>query len=336
MRIVIIGAGAIGAVTAAYMAMAGVDVTLVCRREAAADAIRREGLRITGRRGAHTVPLHAVSSVKELSGKYDCCLIATKAYDLFEAAKSVFPYLAPEAPVVALQNGICTDILTNAVGEERAAGAIVTWSCTMHADTHMELTGEGGFILGMMRGGSDARLIPVQKALSHMAPTELTENYLSAMFAKLIINSGITCGGAMAGETLGEMLLHPDARRFFIEIVREDLQVASAMGIQVPPFGGKLDYYKFIKGNGFWDRARRHVTLLIVGLKYWKLRSSSLTSLLRGGKTEVDTLNGWIAQKGADLGVATPVNSAVVRIIREIEAGSRAITPNNIAEAIKA
>ena len=336
MRIIIIGAGAIGAVTAAYMAMAGVDVTLVCRREAAVTAIRREGLRITGKRVAHTVPLHAVSSIEALSGKYDCCLIATKAYDLFEAAISVLPYLAPEALIVALQNGICTDILTNAVGEDRAAGAVVTWSCTMHADTHMEITGEGGFLLGMMRGGSDARLIPVQKMLSHMAPVELTENYLSDMFSKLIINSGITCGGAMAGETLGKMLLRPDARRFFIEIVREDLRVADAMGIQVPPFGGKLDYYKFIKGNGLWDRARRHFTMLIVGLKYRKLRSSSLTSLLRGGKTEVDTLNGWIAQKGAELGAATPVNSAVVRIIREIEAGSRSITPNNITEALKA
>ena len=336
MRIVIVGAGAIGAVTAAYMAMAGVDVTLVCHRETAAENMRQEGLRITGKRGAHTVMLHTVSSVKALSGRYDCCLIATKAYDLFEAANSVLPYLAPEALVVALQNGICIDLLIKAVGEERAAGAIVTWSCTMHADTHMELTGEGGFLLGMMRGGSDARLEPVQKMLSHMAPTELTENYLSAMFSKLIINSGITCGGAMAGETLGRMLLHPDARRFFIEIVREDLQIADAMGIPVPPFGGKLDYYKFIKGNGLWDRARRHITLLIVGLRYRRLRSSSLTSLLRGGKTEVDTLNGWIAQKGAELGVATPVNSAVVRIIREIEAGSRAITPTNIAEALKA
>ena len=335
MRIVIIGAGAIGAVTAAFMAMAGVDVTLVCRREAAAEAMRLEGLRITGKRGAHTVMLHAVASVKELSGRYDCCLIATKAYDLFEAAKSVLPYLAPEALVVALQNGICADILKNAVGEARAAGAIVTWSCTMHAHTHMELTGEGGFVLGMMRGGTDARLLPIQKALSHMAPTELTKAYLSAMFAKLIINSGITCGGAMAGETLGNMLLRLDARRFFIEIVREDLQIASAMGIQVPAFGGKLDYYKFIKGNGLSDRLRRHSTLLAVGLKYWKLRSSSLTSLLRGGRTEVDTLNGWIAQKGAELGIATPVNSAVVRIIREIEAGNRAITPKNISEALK-
>ncbi len=335
MRIVIIGAGAIGAVTAAYMAMAGMDVTLVCRRETAANAIREEGLRITGKRGAHTVLLHAVSSIKELSGRYDCCLIATKAYDLAGAATNVLPYLAPEALVVALQNGICTEILTDAVGEERAAGAIVTWSCTMHADTHMELTGEGGFILGMMRSGSDARLLPIQKALSHMAPTELTEAYLSAMFAKLIINSGITCGGAMAGETLGKMLLRPDARRFFIEIVREDMRVADAMNIQVPPFGGKLNYYRFLKGNGVWDWMRRHATLLIVGLKYWKLRSSSLTSLLRGGKTEVDTLNGWIARKGEELGIHTPVNSAVVRIIREIEAEGRAISPNNITEALK-
>lgn len=336
MRIVIIGAGAIGGITAAYLAKAGLDVALVCRREEAAAAIRENGLHIVGKRGEQRHRLDAVGDIGALKGLYDCCLIATKAYDLVSAAERVLPFLTKEALIVALQNGICTDLLINAVGKERAAGAIVTWSATMHGDAEMEFTGEGGFILGMMRGGNDARLLKVQQALSHMAPTTLTQDYLSQMFAKLIINSGITCGGAMAGETLGRMLLRRDARRLFLAIVREDMKIAEAMGVTVPRFGGRLDYYNFIAGDAIWDHLRRHIVLLVIGFQYRRLRSSSLTSLLRGGKTEVDTLNGWIAQKGLELGVATPVNNAVARIIREIEAGDRPITPQNIKDALKA
>jgi 2-dehydropantoate 2-reductase len=102
----------------------------------------------------------------------------------------------------------------------------------------------------------------------------------------------------MTGQTLGKMLAGINARRFFIRIVSEDMRVAEAMGIKVPPFGGKLDYYSFIKGNFLLAELKRHIILFAVGLRYRKLRSSSLTSLMRAGKTEVDYLNGWIAQKG--------------------------------------
>jgi len=55
MRIVVIGAGAIGGVTAAYMAMNGIDVTLVCKRQNILDGIRRAGVHIVGKRGEHFI-----------------------------------------------------------------------------------------------------------------------------------------------------------------------------------------------------------------------------------------------------------------------------------------
>lgn len=138
----------------------------------------------------------------------------------------------------------------------------------------------------------------------------------------------------MTGQTLGQMLVGKRARNFFIEIVREDIAVAAAMKISVPPFGGKLNYYAFIKGNTLLSGIKRHVILFIVGLKYRKLKSSSLTSLKRDGKTEVDFLNGWISGKSRELGVPTPVNDRVVAIIKEIEAGKREICPENILETV--
>ena len=66
-----------------------------------------------------------------------------------------------------------------------------------------------------------------------------------------------------------------------------------------------------------------------MGFKYRRLKSSSLQSLSRGKPTEVDYFNGYIAKKGQELRVPTPVNSRIVQMIKEIEAGERKITPDN-------
>jgi 2-dehydropantoate 2-reductase len=133
---------------------------------------------------------------------------------------------------------------------------------------------------------------------------------------------------------LGDLLARRQARLFFMDIVREDMSVAEAMGLKVPPFGGKLDYYKFIRGNTFLSQLRRHAILFFVGFRYRKLKSSSLISLQRGGKTEVDFLNGWISGKGGEYGIPTPVNDRIIKIIKEIEAGQRKIDAGNVAEIL--
>ncbi len=335
MKIAVIGAGAIGGVTAAYMARGGIDATLVCKRKNIADTIRGTGLHIAGKRGEYFIKLKAVPDISDLDGKFDYCLIATKANDLENAAFNVLPYLADDGLVVSMQNGICIDALAKVVGRERAAGVVVTWSCTMCGDAFLEITGEGGFILGMINGCNDPRIIKLKQALDKVAPTTITDHILSEMYSKLVINSGITCGGAMTGQTLGKMLMTKRARLFFINIVKEDIALADAMKLTVPPFGGKLDYYKFTKGNTMLSRLRRHVILFLMGVKYWKLKSSSLTSVQRGGRTEVDYLNGWISNKGDALNVPTPVNDRVVKIIKEIEAGQRRSCPENLLEALQ-
>ncbi len=77
---------------------------------------------------------------------------------------------------------------------------------------------------------------------------------------------------------------------------------------------------------------KRHLTIRVIGMKYQKLKSSSLQSLERGRKTEVDNYNGYIAAKGRELGVATPVNTQLTSMVREIEKGTRKIAPENFDE----
>ena len=334
MRFLVIGAGAIGGTTAAYMTLAGHDVTVLCRRQELAEKFCEKGMHISGVRGERDVPLKAVCGAEALEGKFDCCIVSTKAYDTIPAVESALPHLTEDGIVLVLQNGICVDELIKTAGERRSACGVTTFSSTMISPDHIEITGEGIFQIGMAAGFEDPRLETVREAMSAMVPTEIKTPILSYMYSKLVINSGITCGGALTGQLLGQMLKTSVARRFFIALVYEDMALAEKMGIKVPPFGGKLDYYKFVSGKSFVDDIRRHIMLFVVGLKYRNLKSSSLTSLQRGKPTEVEVLNGWISRKAKEYGVDTPVNDKLVRLIREIEAGQRKSCPENINEII--
>jgi len=334
MKILVIGAGAIGGSTAAMMTKAGYDVTVLCRSEATAERLSSEGMRISGVRGDMLIPLHAVCGAEFLEDKYDYCIVSTKAYDTVGAVRSALPQLRDNGLILVLQNGICIEELIAAAGADRSACGVTTFSSTMIDPCHMELTGEGDFVIGMADGREDERLEPLRHALCAMVPTEIKKPILAYMYSKLVINSGITCGGALTGQLLGQMLKTARARKFFIELVYEDMALAEKMGIRVPPFGGKLDYYRFVSGRGILSDIRRHIMLLVVGIKYRKLKSSSLTSLERGRPTEVDVLNGWISRKAVQYGVETPVNDKVVKLIKEIEAGTRKSTAQNIKEIV--
>ena len=114
--IAVIGAGAIGGITAAYLNIAGYDIELVCKYPEKAWQAQTEGLHIVGVRGERYVKLKAVAQIGQLSGKKDIVLIVTKAYDMPNAARSVLPHLKEDSIVVSMQNGICVEAMAQIVG----------------------------------------------------------------------------------------------------------------------------------------------------------------------------------------------------------------------------
>ena len=90
-----------------------------------------------------------------------------------------------------------------------------------------------------------------------------------------------------------------------------------------------LNYYAMTKDRRFFSKLKSHFIISIVGLKYRKLKSSSLQSLLRGRPTEIDYFNGYIVKKAVALGVNVPINMAIVAIIKEIESGKTQISVKN-------
>ena len=331
-RICIIGPGAIGGIVAGLLTWEGYTVQLVSKYPELAKKISRNGIQIEGYGGDFTIPVPAVAYPEELNGDFDYILIATKADSLVEVAEKMLPFLHNNSRVVSMQNGICEDMLAKVVGEERTVGCVVGFGGTMHEPGRVEMTSGGEMVIGNWNRQRDQELKQLAAILSHVVETRISDNILQELYSKLIINSCITTLGAVSGQYLGAMLASRLSRKLFIEVIREALAVADAMGIRVPAgAGGKLDYYKFM-APGPLSGIRRHLTIRVIGMKYRRLKSSSLQSLERGRKTEVDIYNGYIARKGKELGVGTPVNEKLNQMVAEIEQGKRQISPDNFRE----
>lgn len=328
--IVVIGAGAIGGICAAYIAKAGYDVQLVCKHEDKAQRCSREGIHITGLRGEQYVKLKAVANIAQLSGKPDIVLIVTKAYDMPDVARSILPFLKADSLVVSMQNGICVEALAEVVGAQRAIGCVVGWGSTMLEDDTLNMTSEGDFVIGGIVPGLD--LSELQQVLTSVVPTRISDSIIAELYSKMIVNACITSLGVLSGLYLGQIMNKREARNIFISIISEAVSVANAMKLIIEPYGGKLDYYALVRGKSALDHLRRHLTIRVIGFKYRRLKSSSLQSIKRGRPTEVDYFNGYVAKKGAEFGVATPVNTRIVEMIKAIETGRLKIDPSNFLD----
>jgi 2-dehydropantoate 2-reductase len=330
----VVGAGAVGGITASLLKKNGYNVEIVCKYDDYASVISGKGFNVTGASGDFNISMPAYSSVNTIGEKKDIVLLATKATDMIEAAKEIMPVLKESGYIVSLQNGFCEEDLAAVAGNQRVIGCIVGWGATMEVQGNLYMSSAGDFILGYSDRRPDEFLISLANTLSDIVPSRTTDNLSGHRYSKLIVNSCITSLGAICGLSLGVMLSDKKSRNIFIEIVNEAMLVGNALKINVEVFGGKLNFYKFIKGEGLLSKLRRHIVISIIGFKYRNLKSSSLQSHERGKPTEIDYLNGFIVKNAKTLGIDVPVNTAIVKMIHEIENGSRIISKNNFKDSV--
>lgn len=164
-RIAVVGAGAIGGVTAAFLKIGGWNPQLVCKHQQIVDQARAEGLKISGIRGNHTVKLEAVKDISDFTASLDLVFLATKGTDCLQAAEALLPCLKKDAVVVSLQNGICEDDLGTVLGRERVMGCVVGWGASMTGPGRLEVTSKGEFVIGNIDNLKDENLPFVRKML---------------------------------------------------------------------------------------------------------------------------------------------------------------------------
>ena len=329
LRILVIGAGGIGGITAAHMARAGYRVSVVDNMPSLAGRIEEKGLHVFGVNGDFTWKLKAHESLQEMTDRPDIVFIATKANALSAIVRDLKPVLKEDSVVVSLQNGICEEFLVNELGEGKVVGCVVGWGATVHSPGELEMTSTGDFVIGAFGKKPVNHFDKVVTLLETTAPVVTTTNVYGSLYSKLIINSCITTLGAICGLRLGKMLSLKKYRNMFIQIIREAVQVGRAAGIQIEKYAGKLDFYSFSENNDWVSALKKHLMIRIIGFKYRRLKSSSLQSLETGRKTEIDYLNGYIISKGRENKIDTPLNDYLVLLVKEIETGKRNISHTN-------
>lgn len=330
MKIILVGAGSIGGTTAVMLKEKGADIEIVEANAVRAEKIATEGITLTGALGNHCQKFKVYKDISELDSVYDVCIIATKYFALAPVAEKMLPYVKADGLFVSMQNGICTKRLSDVVGTDKAVGCMIGFGATMKPNGDVDVTSGGELKIGRVNGVIDDKVKALGEVYKSLLPTTVVNNIDAQLYSKLIINSCINGLAPLTGEPVGVMLKNDTAKDVFLEIAKEGALVAKGMGLKVPPYMGVLNYNLLLITDAKWFRSICKIFVSIVGKKFGNVRPSTLQSLDRGEKTEIDIFNGYIAENGRAYNVSTPVNEQVYNFIKAIENGEEKSTMDNL------
>ncbi len=333
MRVLVVGVGAIGGLVAAHIAENNIDVTTVTKYADLANLIQTKGIKLQGLEQERYVQMKAVPEVKYLQGRFDIVFFGMKAMDACDAAHAILPYLKDDSVIVTLQNGVVEEEIARIVKPQRVIGAVVVWASKMISPGIIERTSDGGFFIGTLgKKGNQSRVEEVKTLLGYLLPTVITDNVLGALYAKLAINAGINGLGALSGFTIGEIVDNKQYAKLFMQIISELFAIANKEGIEVFQLSEAYHPRELILVDKYTQSEfeTKHNLLKTIFQPYRTIKSSTLRSLKRKQKSEIEFLNGYISRKGKELGVQTPINSRIKAMVKEIEAGRREISPQNL------
>ncbi len=305
MRIIVLGAGAIGSLYGAKLAGPN-DVTLVGRPDHVL-AIQQGDLRIEGME-AQTVRVAASTRVDQLEPD-TLILLTTKVPAAAAALKPVQPLVRDDTTIVALQNGLNSEaVVRNAL---RGRGVVLRGICQFGA-----IFERPGAIRYMARGYTllenherSPRIAAVLNAagLDCRIPTDMTTEVWRKVVFNCVVNPITTIIGCEVGE-----IVDPRLTRLKQLVIDECLAVAVAEGVSL-----KTDLMAEI--NDAYAGSRNIVSMR--------------QDLLHGRVTEIDYLNGAVAALGIRYGLDCPVNDGLTRIIKKMESGARAVRSAKLARS---
>lgn len=176
--------------------------------------------------------------------------------------------------------------------------------------------------------GDNKWIEPVKEYLECAGKVTVEENFFSARWSKLIINSAFSPLSAMTGITFGRVARDRYAKRLAIALMNEAFAVAEACGVEIAPMQGH-DLKKIFKCNGGVKAFSARLILPFAMRSHRNLVSGMYADLNAGRKCDIEYVNGIIRRLGKKFGVSTPVTDAVVKLIHEIERGEKSISREN-------
>lgn len=294
MKIAVMGAGAVGCYIGAMLARAGHAVTLIARPQHV-DAIRQHGLVLESHSFHGSIPVQATDEPSGVGGA-DVVLFSVKSTDTESAGQSIAPFLTDHTTVLCLQNGVDNAERLHAVTGRIAVPAAVYVAAEMAGPGHVHHKGRGDLIIGASPHSAE-----IARQFSDAAiPTTVSDNVAEALWVKLITNCAYNALSAVAELPYGPLLRVDGVTGIMESAIAECVTVARALGIAIP--------------------ADINDTVLALAGAMPQQYSSTAQDLARGKPTEIDHLNGYVARKGAMLGIPTPTNRALQVMVKLREA----------------
>jgi 2-dehydropantoate 2-reductase len=336
MRIAVVGCGGIGSVVAATLAAKGMNVTCVELADDLLEVLQREGISLSGKKGRLSARVRAIRALSEDEGSFDIIVIAVKSNALHSVFSDVKAHLCDNGCILTLQNGLEVLSVSERFPAVKCIAGAVGYNAVMTDPAHYLVTSDGGVTIGNLTCATRDDLFMVKSTLEPAVPVYISENIQGILWAKLLIVCGVTGLGGISGLRLGKLLRMRIARKLFYRIVTEGARTARGQGVKIEKFTGSINPERFSDLKGGYPLLVRWILLRIVGMKYKNLKSNIHHDLERGNKTEIDFLNGKILGVAKELGLHTPVNERIVDMVKEIEQGKRALSPENLREIWRA
>ncbi|HUL68422.1 MAG TPA: 2-dehydropantoate 2-reductase [Burkholderiaceae bacterium] len=304
--VAVVGAGAVGSFFGAMLARAGHRVTLI-GRAAHVQAIEQNGLRLDMAGGVEVIRVAASVDLAAARGA-DLVLFCVKSTDTDAVAREVAPHLQESAVVLSLQNGVENAPTIARHVRQLVMPASVYVATAVPEPGTVKHFGRGDFVIGAMkadaaREGTAATLgdIAALFAAAGVAVT-VSNDVMAELWSKLMVNCAYNAISALAQTSYGELAAMPEVRAVQQAVVREVVALAAAEGVAL-----ELDASL---------KAMDRIAVAMPGQF-----SSTAQDVARRKPTEIDHLNGFVARRGRELGVATPVNQTLHALVKLVEHG---------------
>jgi len=298
MRILIVGAGAVGGYFGGRLAQAGRDVTFLVR-PVRAKQLSRDGLRIVSPHGDAVLSPKVVSA-EEIDTPYDLVFLSVKAYALEAAMNDFAAAVGRDTMILPVLNGMRhIDLLAKRFGEHAVTGGV----CLVAAEIDdqgriVQLADVQRLVYGERNGESTPRLKTLDATLRGAGfDARLSSDIMQAMWEKWIQLASLGAITCLMRGTIGQIVAAPGGTELSIALLNESAAVASACGHK--------------PSEDFLSRNAAAMTKTGSSLT-----SSMYRDLRKGAPVEADHILGDLIERGSVHGVATPLLKAALVNLR--------------------
>lgn len=289
MRILVVGAGAIGGYFGGRMLQAGRDVTFLVRARRAAE-LADAGLVIKSPNGDVTLKNPPMVQADKLSEKFDVVLLSCKAFDLDDAIKSFAPAVGPQTAIIPLLNGMLhLEVLDKKFGRERVLGGLCAIAVTLNDKREVvQLAPMQSLNFGERDGGLSDRVRAIAEVFaSGNFGSVASEHIIQEMWEKWVFLASLAASTCLMRTSVGNILAAPGGKDFILGMLDECSAVATAEG--------------YAPSGPFFERVRGMLTT-----EGSQMTASMFRDIKAGAPVEADHVIGDLIARGDAAKVPVP------------------------------